>query len=119
NKSIINFLQEKYQPKRGKELVIDIMFMTHTDRDHSKGLSKISNDKNIRVKKFYHNGIIRLDKEKIKKNKKCGADQITTEIGLVEESVKEVDKKYPEKYSCKLVEIYDDIREIKNCNCLS
>ena len=85
-----NFITWKYNLKNSRnEIVFDALVMTHADRDHAKGLIYVLNNPNIKIKAFYHNGIVRFQGQTIGKK-----DPIKNE----------------------LTEIYDDYENIEGHN---
>jgi hypothetical protein len=64
--------------------------MTHADRDHAKGLINILNNPKIKIKAFYHNGIVRFQGQKIGEK-----DPIKNELIEIYDNYEKLDEHNP------------------------
>lgn len=57
----LGFLIWKYRLDQGNNVIIDHLFLSHTDKDHVEGLIPLLGHPNITVNAIYHNGIGQFD----------------------------------------------------------
>jgi competence protein ComEC len=83
----------------GERIKIDAIFVSHFDADHYGGLTRLIEDDDFEIGTLFHNGIVRLGKER--------PDQLDTELG---ETVKQGNKRVGLKTSFTTLESLNPLR---------
>ena len=86
-----SFMKWKYNLKKYTK-DFEAVIMTHSDEDHSSGLFPILNDKNVLVKRVYHNGIAkRMKQPYLGKEVKVNGKNMLTEFYDDVEDLKQIE----------------------------